>query len=249
MSLEAAIRAALGDFANSLTAKFALPGTANPEDQLKNPIEDFFITVGAALDKHVKVRTEAQLRQEGARPDMAIYVDGLICGYIELKQRDFGADPSRFREERSKKQWEKLKNLPNIIYTDGRDWTLWRKGERAGSLFRLDGDPYEDGAKAAGTIDGAAFEPMLRDFLDWKPIVPHSPPELAAYLAPLARFLREEVLASLPNENSPVHLLANEWRGYFFPDADDHQFADAYAQTVTYALLLARLNGADKLDL
>ncbi|MFN7659521.1 MAG: hypothetical protein ACK5P3_15555, partial [Dolichospermum sp.] len=33
------------------------------------------------------------------------------------------------------------------------------------------------------------------------------------------------------------------------PDADNQQFADAYAQTVTYALLLARFSGADDLSL
>jgi hypothetical protein len=248
MPVAADIRTALSHFSETLTTKFALPGIANPEDQLKKPVEDLLVTIGATLGKRINVRTEAQLRDERARPDMAIYVDGLICGYIELKHRNFGADPTRFREERSKKQWEKLKNLPNIIYTDGRDWTLWRKGEPEGSLFRLRGDPYEAGGQAAATNDGAAFEPILRDFLFWTPIVPHGPRELAAYLAPLTRFLREEVLVSLPVESSPIHLLANEWRGYFFPDADDNQFADAYAQTVTYALLLARLNGANKLD-
>jgi hypothetical protein len=194
MPVAADIRTALSHFSETLTTKFALPGIANPEDQLKKPVEDLFVTIGATLGKLINVRTEAQLRDERARPDMAIYVDGLICGYIELKQRNFGADPTRFREERSKKQWEKLKNLPNIIYTDGRDWTLWHKGERACPLFRLCGDPYEAGGQAAATNDGAAFEPILRDFLFWTPIVPHGPRELAAYLAPLTRFLREEVL-------------------------------------------------------
>jgi hypothetical protein len=37
--------------------------------------------------------------------------------------------------------------------------------------------------------------------------------------------------------------LAHEWRQALFPDADDPQFADAYAQTLTYALLLARFSG------
>jgi hypothetical protein len=142
MPVAADIRTALSHFSETLTTKFALPGIANPEDQLKKPVEELLVTIGATLGKRINVRTEAQLRDERARPDMAIYVDGLICGYIELKQRNFGADPTRFREERSKKQWEKLKNLPNIIYTDGRDWTLWRKGEPEGSLFRLCGDPY-----------------------------------------------------------------------------------------------------------
>jgi Type ISP C-terminal specificity domain/N-6 DNA Methylase len=41
--------------------------------------------------------------------------------------------------------------------------------------------------------------------------------------------------------------LAHEWRNYLFPDADNAKFADAYAQTLTYALLLARFNGEAKL--
>ena len=45
-----------------------------------------------------------------------------------------------------------------------------------------------------------------------------------------------------------MELLPNEWRQFFFTDSDNAQFADAYAQTVTYAMLLARLSGATKLD-
>jgi predicted helicase len=43
--------------------------------------------------------------------------------------------------------------------------------------------------------------------------------------------------------------LARDWRQLLFPDADDVQFADAYAQVVTFALLLARSEGADPLTL
>ena len=64
----------------------------------------------------------------------------------------------------------------------------------------------------------------------------------------MARFLRSEVEAALLQENSAVGGLAAEWRAFFFPEADDARFADAYAQTVTYAMLLARLSGAKKLS-
>ncbi len=62
-------------------------------------------------------------------------------------------------------------------------------------------------------------------------------------LAPLCRLLRSDVLIALQNRDSNLSLLAADWRQYLFPDADDFQFADAYAQTLTYALLLARLSG------
>jgi hypothetical protein len=74
------------------------------------------------------------------------------------------------------------------------------------------------------------------------------PSALAKYLAPLSRFLRAEVENALAVDGSAVEGLANEWRQFFFPDSDNAKFADAYAQTVTYAMLLARLSGAAKLD-
>ena len=65
-------------------------------------------------------------------------------------------------------------------------------------------------------------------------------------LAPLCRLLRSDVLMALKKPDSNLSLLAADWRRYLFPDADDLQFADAYAQTLTYALLLARLSGRGK---
>jgi predicted helicase len=37
--------------------------------------------------------------------------------------------------------------------------------------------------------------------------------------------------------------LADDWRDLLFPDLDDGTFSDAYAQTITFAMLLARVNG------
>jgi predicted helicase len=61
--------------------------------------------------------------------------------------------------------------------------------------------------------------------------------------------LRKDVTDALKDPQSPLVQLAGEWRKLLFPDADDDRFADAYAQTVTFALLLARSEGADPLVL
>lgn len=114
--------------------------------------------------------------------------------------------------------------------------------------MRLHDDPTDKGKAATTEDDAEALERLFRDFLGWQPSVPHSPSGLASYLAPLSRFLRSEVESALEQPGSAVELLANEWRQFFFPDADNAKFADAYAQTVTYAMLLARLSGATKLD-
>jgi hypothetical protein len=61
--------------------------------------------------------------------------------------------------------------------------------------------------------------------------------------------LRDDVTEALTDAESPLVALAQDWRQLLFPDASDEQFADAYAQTVTFALLLARSEGADPLAL
>jgi hypothetical protein len=61
--------------------------------------------------------------------------------------------------------------------------------------------------------------------------------------------LRTDVLTALKDPESNLSVLAEDWRQSLFPDADDKQFADAYAQTLTYALLLARLSGASDLSI
>ncbi|MFO7484071.1 hypothetical protein [Oceanibaculum nanhaiense] len=242
--------AAARAFADKLRAVYGLSDSSSPEDQLKAPVSSFLADVGAALDikQAIQAKTEAHLAEHKVRPDIAVYAGKLIAGYMELKAPGEGADPARLKGAHNKAQWEKLKNLPNLIYTDGREWALYRSGERFGGIVRFEGDPGEDGGKAVSEEDARRLEPMLRGFLGWDPTVPHRPRELAAYLAPLTRFLRSEVEAALEIEGSAVNGLANEWRQFFFPDADNARFADAYAQTVTYAMLLARLSGASKLD-
>jgi hypothetical protein len=240
----------LETFADALKAKFALPGTASPEDQLKPVVADLFVAAGAAYGLTVETRTETHLSEHKVRPDIAIYVGGLICGYIELKAPGLGADAPRLTGKHNKEQWAKLKGLPNLIYTDGRNWALYRSGDRPDGqpIVPLHDDPTTKGKAAVKQADADGLERLFRDFLGWKPSVPHNPSGLAKYLAPLTRFLRSEVEAALEVPGSAVELLANEWRQFFFPDSDNAKFADAYAQTVTYAMLLARLSGAAKLD-
>ena len=61
--------------------------------------------------------------------------------------------------------------------------------------------------------------------------------------------LRDDVADALKDTNSPLIQLAQDWRQLLFPDATDKQFADAYAQTATFAMLLGRSEGADPLTL
>lgn len=231
----------LNKYAEEISATFSLPITFNPEDQLKTPVAGLLRRSGAVMGVAIEVVTEIHAKELG-RPDMGVVVEGLLNGHVELKAPGKGANPEKFKGG-DRGQWERFRNLPNLIYTDGNDWALYRSGARQGGVVRLSGDVTRDGRKAVGGNDAAALEELLRDFFTWQPIVPALPAALAQMLAPLCRLLRSDVLIALQKPDSNLNLLAADWRRYLFPDADDLQFADAYAQTLTYALLLARLTG------
>ena len=56
---------------------------------------------------------------------------------------------------------------------------------------------------------------------------------------------RKAIAAGEPEYKQPFLGLAADWRALLFPTAEDHVFADGYAQTVTFALLLARSDGIE----
>jgi hypothetical protein len=178
---------------------------------------------------------------------MGVSVASLLAGFIELKRPGKGADPTTFRGE-DRKQWERFKDIPNLIYTDGSDWSLFRNGVLQCS-FVSHKDLTKYGAAGLHGSDVRVLETLLNDFLGWQPIVPSTPQALGVMLARLCRLLRDRVQVCLGNPMSPVSVLAADWKKFFFPDADAHQFSDAYAQTVTYALLLGRLSGTAALTL
>lgn len=230
----------LQNFADALRASYASRLGGQAEDQLKAPVGDLLRSFGSAMGLGVLSATEAPLPGVG-RPDVAVGANGLLCGFVELKAPGTGADAKKFKG-RNRQQFQKFSSIPNLIYTDGNEWALYREGKRAG-FVALSGDAAADGAKAAIQKDADDLSVLLRDFLTWDPISPKSPRALAEMLAPLCHLLRDDVLSALGDSDSNLSALAQEWRDYIFPDADDAQFADAYAQTLTYALLLARFSG------
>ena len=64
---------------------------------------------------------------------------------------------------------------------------------------------------------------------------------LAAVSARLCRLLRDEVVEQMALGNPGLTTLENEWRKLLFPQAlNNGEFADRYAQAVTFGLLVAR---------
>lgn len=212
--------------------------SAEPEEQLRQPFDRFMEAVGNALGfKQVQCIAPRRLPDQLGKPDFAVYRDGLLVGYVELKAPGTGANAKAFTGH-NKEQFDRFRALPNLLYTDGFAWALYRSGE----LITLLSHDAPD-----------QLEILLRDFLTWQPIIPPTSKgtvdmqRFAKQLGPLCRLLRDEIRESLQREDSPLRHLKDDWRQLLFPDADDDQFADGYAQTLVFALLMGRLEGASPL--
>ncbi|MDX3239380.1 N-6 DNA methylase [Streptomyces sp. ME03-5709C] len=197
---------------------------------------------------------EVAVPELGVRPDYAVRVDGAVNGYIEVKKPGLSVDPETFTG-RNKAQWERLRDLPNLLYTNGTEWRLFRDGVQLGETVRFAGSLKTAGDKLVPT-DPSAFDSLLKAFLLWAPPPIRQVSRLVQHVAPLCRLLRGAVLEQLaaeaksPEDDGIPHArpfsgLKSDWRKLLFPSANDATFADGYAQAVTFALLLARTEDID----
>lgn len=242
-SFEAAI-SKFGEAAKSKLKNAAITGA--PEDQLRNPLESLLHDL-AEIDglppKAVSLVGETTVKHLKSRPDFAVTVHKALVGFIEVKKPGKGANPAKFEQgSHDREQWEKLKSLPNLLYTDGNSFSLWRDGKLEGKIIQLDGDVETSGAKLSAP---ETLRALFSSFLQWQPIPPKSAKQLAEISARLCRLLREEVVEQMAQGNEGLTALAKDWRHLLFPTADDAQFADGYAQAVTFGLLVARARDID----
>jgi len=241
--------AVVSRFGQTAEQKLANTGAVgSPEDQLRAPFEQLLSDLAALANfppgKVVAVG-ETSLSDLKIRPDYSVTVHSALIGFVELKAPGKGADPRRFKDKHDKEQWERLKHLPNLIYSDGNAFSLWRNGELVDSVVRLEGNIESAGASLKGGLD---LITLFSDFLHWQPTPPRTVKELAVMSARLCRLLRDEVTEQLEHDSEEFKNFAADWRTMLFPEATDERFADGYAQAVTFGFLMARAQNVSLRD-
>ena len=250
MTPKLTLEIAVSRFGRVAKAKLNSPSAVGqPEDQLRAPFErllEDLAALGGLSPGTVVAIGETALSELRTRPDYAVTLHGALAGFVEVKAPGKGADPRRLKGAHDKAQWSRLRSLPNLLYTDGNEFSLWHHGESAGPIVRLHGDVETSGDKLA---PGPGLETLFEAFLQWQPQPPLSARELAEVSARLCRLLRQEVADALARKSEALTTLAADWRELLFPTASDEQFADGYAQAVTFGLLMARARGIAISDL
>lgn len=238
------IKTAVSNFGAAAKKKLSSAAVkGQPEDQLRSPFEGLVneLKLALSLPSDIAIIGETPVDGLNTRPDYAVTLGGALIGHVELKAPGKGADPRQYRDKHDKAQWQKLKSLPNLLYCDGTEFSLWQDGELRGHV-RLLGSIETAGSKLAAPTD---FETLIERFLTWAPLAPRNVKELARVTARLCRLLREEVTEQLAVGNQALTGLAEDWRKLLFPEASDERFADGYSQAVVFGVLVARARGID----
>lgn len=268
---------------NSLIAEFGRQvrenlrvGEGEPEAQLTNPVATLLQDFGALHSMKVVTVRETSLKTAGGglvseglvRPDYAIMVDGVLTGYVELKAPGKNIDPTSFtKKSHEYKQWQRLRNLPNLLYTNGTEWRLYRYGEPVLTSTGYDAVHMHGSFSGHGTLSAPdALATFFLNFLRWVPAPIKSADQLVETLAPLAALLREEMLLGLAVQEKtykadqakakkkgeedfvippPLVGLRKDWRDTLAPSTSNEEFADSFAQTVVFSLVVALSENLD----
>ncbi|WP_263165066.1 type ISP restriction/modification enzyme [Streptomyces sp. SCSIO ZS0520] len=223
------------------------------EAAIRRAVETLLVDAAGVLGLQAALHAEVAIAAHRIRPDLAVRIGKLprnIVGYVELKSPDKSTIHPGGLNQRDRRQWEGMAKLPNLIYTNGQTWIMYRSGRQYGDTIHFEGDLRSAGSRLRLPVTNeAAFEAMLVAFFGWQPQSLTSMREVVAQVAPLCTLLRDAVHdrldaeAGLPRHRRPFTDLASTLEVDLFPTTDSRDkratFADRYAQSVTFALLLA----------
>jgi hypothetical protein len=230
----------------------------HPETSLYSPLETLLRELAALLDINLTIIQQYSTGEIGA-PDYCLKTAGKSLAFLEAKEPDKPLDNLRGRD---REQLEKYLELPNILYTNFWDLKLFQeksevklkqeKQEIKTILLPREclepAGPYT--ARLSAHDPAPALELLTRFFTYAIPYI-SKPGQLCQHLARAARLVRgavEEAMEIAPPD-SPLGQIYSEFRDILFFELDQKEFADAYAQTLAYGLLLARQATGQELTL
>ncbi len=181
-------------------------------------------------------------KTEAGNPDFRIW-DGKthITGYIEAKIPSANLDYTEETEQLKRY----ISTFPNVILTNFYEFRLYRDGSRIKQA--MIGRPIiaEKIGKTPPVENIDDFIDLFKLFFSFSMPKAETARSLAVELAKRTRFLRDEVIAVEIAENGSkgheqITGFYEAFKKYLIGTLSEKQFADLYAQTITYGLFAAR---------
>lgn len=194
-----------------------------------------------SIDPDLTVINEPK-KSEAGMPDFLFERKGVPFGWAEAKDIDKDVIKLKGYSIEQRKRYEKA--YPNLIYTNGVDFEFIREGEPvhfvsiADFLMGLQPNPdrFEE------------LERQLKLFAEQKPISIRSAAKLAEIMAAKAAIIKDEIGIALADEAEAKKGLEGQFKSFkanLLPNLTADEFADIYAETITYGMFAARFHDND----
>jgi len=183
---------------------------------------------------------DAVIEEKGNKagiPDFTVRRRELLVGYVEAK--DVGLDLDQI--EKTEQLQRYLEAFPNLVLTNYLEFRWYVNGKRRTKEVLADQSGNKLQAKETDKIAA-----LLDQFLNYTGEIISSPEDLARQMARLTKAIRLATLTALGLEESQgeLHQLKQGFSEVLLPDLNDADFADMYAQTISYGLFAARVGHA-----
>ncbi len=183
---------------------------------------------------------DAVIEEKGNKagiPDFTVRRRELLVGYVEAK--DVGLDLDQI--EKSEQLQRYLEAFPNLVLTNYLEFRWYVNGKRRQKEILA--DRSENKLQVRATEKMAA---LLDQFINYTGEIISSPEDLARQMARLTKAIRLATTTALEGErkDGELHQLKQGFSEVLLPDLNDADFADMYAQTISYGLFAARVGHA-----
>ncbi|GAA8106543.1 DNA methyltransferase [Helicobacter pylori] len=201
---------------------------------LKNLKDDF--------NKEFKIEHEPE-RKQGSQPDFRISYQGLNIGYIENKR--VGTDLRKIVESKKSKQILKYLELnPNLMLTDYLNFVWVGKDENNEPLIKREIsvaslDELSKSLKPKPQTERDLIE-LFKSFFNHEAAPITNAKDFATHLSAPTKYLKDALITY--QKDTQVSSIFNNFKEYLYEELSFEDFSDAFAQTLTYSLFLAKLN-------
>ncbi|MBX7133143.1 MAG: N-6 DNA methylase, partial [Fimbriimonadaceae bacterium] len=168
--------------------------------------------------------------------------DGVPIGWAEAKDIDKDVIKLKGYSVEQRKRYEAA--YPNLIYTNGVDFEFIRDGEPVHFVsiadFLMGLQPVPEKFEE--------LERQLRLFAEQKPISIRSASKLAEMMAAKAAIIKDEITLALNEDPEFRTGLGGQFKSFkanLLPNLEPDEFADIYAETITYGMFAARFHDDD----
>ncbi len=206
-------------------------------------LHNLLISLKENFNKEFKIEHEPNRDKQGGQPDFRVSYQGLNIGYIENKR--VGTDLRKIVESEKSKQILKYLELnPNLMLTDylkfvwvGKDENNEPLIKREISIASLDelSKPIKPNPQTERDLIG-----FFKGFFNYEAAPITNAKDFATHLSTPTKHLKDALITY--QQEDQVSSIFNNFKEYLYEELSFEDFSDAFAQTLTYSLFIAKLN-------